>query len=260
MENLSDNSTEENESGQASSTGLEQVDQPFTNEPVEPSVGINPQPNESTPIDQTTPTGVSPQPAQPVWTSEGAPIGEQPTNGSGEKKGVWRSVVTILALIVMPLVGIILTWILTSWSKTAKIIITIVFSIFQVIAIIGILAAITLVGLGSARVKARDTMAKNSMKTVANTLEMYYEDSLAMDKDGKAISSYPVGKSYTAMIEELNSKMAITMSNSLEGYAYDYRYCSTNGNDFILQVILQSTKEPYEITSPDGNDNCTPGR
>lgn len=103
-------------------------------------------------------------------------------------------------------------------------------------------------------------MAKSNMRTVASSLERYYDDSLAMDKDGKAISSYPVGKSYAVMIEELNSKVAITLPNSLEGYAYDYRYCSTDGNDFILQVILQSTKEPYKITSPDSSDNCTPGR
>ncbi|MDO8513157.1 MAG: type II secretion system protein [bacterium] len=48
-----------------------------------------------------------------------------------------------------------------------------------VIAIIGILAATVLIGMRSARSKARDTQRKNNVRSVINMLELYYDDNVS---------------------------------------------------------------------------------
>lgn len=47
----------------------------------------------------------------------------------------WRSILTILALILMPVIGIILTWLISGWSKKVKITITVIFGIIALILI-----------------------------------------------------------------------------------------------------------------------------
>ncbi len=61
--------------------------------------------------------------------------------------------------------------------------------VFISLAIIGILASIVLVSLGSAREKARDAVRQSDIRQIATTLELYYLDS---DKYVVSISGSPI--------------------------------------------------------------------
>jgi len=60
-----------------------------------------------------------------------------------EKRETWRTVLTIIFLFIMPLVGLILTWVLAPWRRRVKIIVTAIFAI----PLIGILLTIILVAI-----------------------------------------------------------------------------------------------------------------
>lgn len=58
-----------------------------------------------------------------------------------------------------------------------------------VIAIIGILAATILIGMRSARAKARDTQRKNNVRSVINALEMGFDDNQQYAVAGGAMAA-----------------------------------------------------------------------
>ena len=85
---------------------------------------------------------------EPIKTSSNLPLQEQ-------KKEEWKNILTIIFLALFPLVGLILMWLLASWSKKTKIIITAILGAIIIISI-GIVAIMTIININRAR-----TMAKN---------------------------------------------------------------------------------------------------
>ena len=72
------------------------------------------------------------------------------------KKQTWKTVLTIVFLILFWPVGIILTWTLAPWRKKAKIIVTIVFVVIAIlIPIIFMLLAVVFVGVSGVKDAAR---------------------------------------------------------------------------------------------------------
>jgi type II secretory pathway pseudopilin PulG len=101
-----------------------------------------------------------------------------------------KETLTLIFLIFLPIVGLILTWTITNWSKKAKIIVTIIFLIIPAIAVIGILSTITLVSLSDVREDARDAKITSDMRIISITQEMYFS------QNGRYIASidYPAGE------------------------------------------------------------------
>jgi len=84
-----------------------------------------------------------------------------------------------------------------------------------VIAIIGILAAVVMVSLNSARGKARDAQRKSDITNLATALEMYY--------DGQTVPSYPTTAQGTAV---LATTYMSRIPTDPEGTAYTYIGCN----------------------------------
>lgn len=211
----------------------------------------------------TPPTGLaSEQPLNPAPVTNTTTTGEVAPNQQTES---WRSIVTILFLFFSPIIGIILTWAISNWTKKVKILVTVLYGGFIVIVIGGILAATVLLGMSSARVKARDAMVKNNLRTVSSALEFYYENNTKPDGAIKLVETYPIGNSYKTMLSELSSSNVLTSPiKDPENAKYVYKYCSTDGSAFRIQVILAETGQPFELNSVGlddlgSKDTCAPG-
>ena len=102
-----------------------------------------------------------------IKTSPSLPSPEQ-------KEAEWKNILSIVFLVLFPLVGLILMWLLTSWSRKTKVIITAALGIIAIIPIIGILASIILVYMGETREAARDMRRKAEMRMIVAAQEMYY--------------------------------------------------------------------------------------
>ncbi len=99
-----------------------------------------------------------------------------------------------------------------------------------VIAIIGILAAIGLSALTSARKKARDSRRKSDLREVANALELYYSDN----------GSYPQVSGWTAMLQELADEgyfAKTDVQDPLPTRKYCYSYCQLSGEEGLYYRI-----------------------
>ncbi|MCL5795071.1 MAG: prepilin-type N-terminal cleavage/methylation domain-containing protein [Patescibacteria group bacterium] len=102
-----------------------------------------------------------------------------------------------------------------------------------VIAIIGILAAVILVSLNSARIKSRQARAEADIAALPAALEMYN------DANGK----YPVGVGFADMATALkNAKFLQNVPSSPDTTLFVYEYCSdTNGTGYYLLAKAQNT-------------------
>jgi len=106
-----------------------------------------------------------------------------------------------------------------------------------VIAIIGILAAMIIVSVSSARKKARDSKKKNDLRQIKTALEMYANDN----------GNYPS----TTGSEETLTNSSATGSALTDGKyikriptppSGDYKYKSTDGTSYCLYTQLEAEK------------------
>ena len=106
-----------------------------------------------------------------------------------------------------------------------------------VIAIIGILAATVLVGMRSARGKARDTQRKSNVKAVINGLEMNYD----------TLNAYPAGgPTYTS----LSTLVAgIGISTSVDNTKFGANDTGYSAGYYIAQPIPGSTIDQQTVGS-----------
>jgi len=100
--------------------------------------------------------------------------------------------------------------------------------ILIVVAIIGILSSIVLVGLGSFRSRGRDARRVADLREVQNALELYYA------KTG----AYPVGKNVgVATLNLQNEGIGVTKIPSDPGSG-TYQYGS-DGKSYVLSATLE---------------------
>ncbi|MDO8513089.1 MAG: hypothetical protein Q7S37_01155 [bacterium] len=222
---------------------------------------------------ETNPTGIENQPTIPSPGQPGVnppPTLQNPEANIGTEK--WKSVLTIICLVIVPLglLGIIFTWVLTNWSKTAKILITVLYPIFIFffIIILGILSATVFIGMGSTRqklrdtqvkAKLRDTQVKANLRYISNSLELYYDDNSKIGSNGIAIGSYPAINSFNSMKYQLMKAGSFPEIKNTGSFVHIYKYCSNDGSKFNLSVSLESASVPFTVNSAEGADTCTPG-
>ena len=86
-----------------------------------------------------------------------------------------KNIITIIFLILMPIVGLILTWLITTWSKKTKIIITIVIALILVVIVI--LIFISTIGVThEVRDITKDSRIRTQLSQIRVSAEIHYYD------------------------------------------------------------------------------------
>lgn len=135
-------------------------------------------------------------------------------------------------------------WFIAQWSKTVKLIITIIYIVVVLPSII--LGSIILLGLSSARVQAFDARVASDMRSTIPSLELYNDYNYY---------KYPNTNSFSEMSSILIRDNFIDSELQEPKAKYHYRYCSTDGTNYRLEVEQFIKKEPFVI----GSDTCQPG-
>lgn len=131
-----------------------------------------------------------------------------------------------------------------------------------VVTIIGILASIVLVSLGSARVKARDTRRLADLRQVALALEFYIDHYRHYPPITGATNAV---QRWTKMKECLEARAACTDNSDAfqimpavpqdplgtGSYQYDYSPNSAQSS-FVIKGIIEDPNQPALITDVDG--------
>ena len=136
-----------------------------------------------------------------------------------------------------------------------------------VIAIIGLLAAIVLVSLNTARQKARNSRRVSDLRQIALALEMYYDDNTAYPGDPDATAC----DDWAAMVPCLEGTGAapcnvgyMTKVPTDPGGSVAYAY-NTNLSDYVLRAQLEPggssslLATDVDTTSPNLGCDCTDG-
>jgi len=110
-----------------------------------------------------------------------------------------------------------------------------------VVGIIGLLASVVLSGLGSVRSRGRDARRAADLRQVQQGLELYYT----------RFQQYPNGTSWDNLRTQLReADIGITnISNDPScgdscPSEQNYQYFSTNGEEYILQALLEDKESP----------------
>jgi type II secretion system protein G len=109
-----------------------------------------------------------------------------------------------------------------------------------VVAIIGILAAIVLVALGSARSKARDARRESDVRQVGLAMEMAYDDD----------QKYPTSASIPASVASTKQTYLTTMPSDPQGGSYGWTNNTANDQIFCISADLE--KSTYFRCNQDG--------
>ncbi|MEW6407638.1 MAG: type II secretion system protein [Patescibacteria group bacterium] len=109
-----------------------------------------------------------------------------------------------------------------------------------VVAIIGILAAIVLVALGSARAKARDARRESDVRQIGLAMEMAYDDD----------QKYPTSAALPASIA--SSKQTYLTTVPSDPKSGSYAWTNNTANDQIFCVSGDLEKADYFRCNQDG--------
>ncbi|HDM31757.1 MAG TPA: type II secretion system protein [bacterium] len=119
-----------------------------------------------------------------------------------------------------------------------------------VIAIIGILATGLLVGLGTARKKARDARRIADLRSVQSSLEAYYAQN----------NEYPAATSWEDLEDALKNAGIITSqlpNDPLKGWSYDYTDCDGKQRYIIRAQLEDPTHNCPPNYSPPDTSGCS---
>jgi len=124
-----------------------------------------------------------------------------------------------------------------------------------VVAVIGILASVVLVGLGPVQKQGRDARRISDLRQVQNGLELYY------NRNGR----YPAATDWVSLTTALSGGDNPVVSNVPKdpkaGQNY-YYYTDTNGTTYCLGAILEdanNTNWPQSVACPGASFNCYVG-
>lgn len=104
-----------------------------------------------------------------------------------------------------------------------------------VIAIIGILAAVVMVSLNSARSKARDAQRKSDITNISLANEMYY--------DAQAIPQYPA-----AIADLVPTYLAAVPTDPQTGAAYTYTPAGAPPSSYTICATLEAQVGGVPVT------------
>lgn len=120
-----------------------------------------------------------------------------------------------------------------------------------VIAIIGILATISITSLNTARIKARDVCRISDLRQVALALEMYYSDNTNVGYPG-ASGSNQWGDETWGMVKVLQDSKYFSVAPSDPGTG-SYEYWVTSDNqEYILRAVLENNNDSALDNDIDG--------
>ena len=116
--------------------------------------------------------------------------------------------------------------------------------ILIVVSIIGMLASIVLVGLGSFRSRGRDARRAADLRETQNALELYY---------GK-MASYPTATDWTGLEKALvDAEIGVTgISDDPLGGTHSYKYGST-GQNYVLGAVIEDPNNQVLKDDVDGS-------
>ena len=86
-----------------------------------------------------------------------------------KKQGVWKNILTIILLFFFPIIGLILVWLLATWSKKEKIIVTVIGILYI------ILLLMVYVGMEEVAERKRDMERVEDVKDLALIIEIQRE-------------------------------------------------------------------------------------
>jgi prepilin-type N-terminal cleavage/methylation domain-containing protein len=110
-----------------------------------------------------------------------------------------------------------------------------------VIAIIGILAAVVLVSLSSARIKARDSRRVADLRQIALALENYYDDN----------QQYPASI-YGGSLANWMSVVPLDPGPLNPQYGYNTANCTPANQRYVLRATLEDENNAALDTDADG--------
>lgn len=112
-----------------------------------------------------------------------------------------------------------------------------------VVAIIGILASIILLGLGAFRGKGRDSRRMTDLRQVQNALELYFV------KNGY----YPNVSSWSELTTNLvNAGIGIITVSNDPTTGWNYGYCRAASESYVLAAYLEDVNNPALTQYPSG--------
>lgn len=121
--------------------------------------------------------------------------------------------------------------------------------ILIVVAIIGLLASIVLVGLGAFRTRGRDARRIADLRETQNALELYYTKN-------QRYSALTGGDTWASLTNSLvNAGIGVSsVSNDPLYPAKTYRYgVSSDGQNYVLAATLEDSGNPALKDDPDGS-------
>lgn len=123
--------------------------------------------------------------------------------------------------------------------------------VLVVVAIIGILASIILVGLNSARSRGRDARRIADLRQSQHALELYFT------KNG----AYPSQATWNGMVTDvLAAGLGITAIANDPTAGWNYGYCAgAGGVNYVVAAYLENNSNPALTEYPAGtNFTCSP--
>ena len=107
-----------------------------------------------------------------------------------------------------------------------------------VISIIGLLSAVTLIGLGGFRASGRDARRVADLRQIQNGLEVYYARN----------NSYPAAAGGNAIPAGIGAVSADPLNTGV--YVYSYAPCGTTG--YVLKAVMEDTNSSNLKNDVDG--------
>lgn len=117
-----------------------------------------------------------------------------------------------------------------------------------VIAIIGILASILLVGLGTFRGRGRDARRISDLRQVQNALELYFNQT----------GAYPLTMDWASLRTTLvGGNIGVSTIANDPTAARSYGYCS-DGTKYVLEAVLEDAANPTLKDQENTAFSCAP--
>lgn len=110
-----------------------------------------------------------------------------------------------------------------------------------VVAIIGLLATMSVVAFNMARSKTRDTRRVSDVKQIQTALAMYYADNNGYPATGDFVSGSSLSKGSTTYMERIPVPPLPSNDGSCAVGITDYIYSSANTNTYAISYCLGGT-------------------